>query len=56
MSIEHPGMVMSMGKLTFSEINLAQCHLVHYEYLRSEDVFNQLHTKCTKSVVNYVER
>lgn len=38
MSIEHPGMVISMGKLKFSEINLAQCHLVHHESLRTEDV------------------
>jgi hypothetical protein len=38
MSVEHPGMVVSMGKLKFSEINLALGHLVHHKSLRSEDV------------------
>jgi len=43
MSIEHPGMVINVGKLKFSEINLAQCHLVHKESLRTEDVQSATH-------------
>jgi hypothetical protein len=55
MSTEHPGMVISMGKLMFPEKNLAQRHLCH-QNLFAVRTFDQLRTKFIKNIVNNVGR